>query len=83
MNKTKILKLKKDVFNAVSNNCRDSDSEIICEKISAILDEHFNLVEQKSSKSKPYLASTGSTEKQTFAIRTKGESQRADGVRGL
>lgn len=83
MNKTKISKLKKAVFNAVADYCNDSDVEVLCEKFAAMIDDHFNPVEQKPNSPKPYLASTGATEKQASVIRTKGDSQRADSVRGM
>ena len=83
MNKIKISKLKKTVFSAVADYCNDSDVEILCEKFAAVIDDHFNPAEQKSNSPKPYLASTGTTEKQASIIRTKGDSQRADSVRGM
>lgn len=83
MNKTKMSKLKKTVFNAVADYCDDNDVESLCEKFAAVIDDHFNPVAEKPHSPKPYLAPTGTSEKQASVIRTKGDSQRADSARGM
>lgn len=86
MNKNKITKLKKSIFNSISDNCSDEDTLSLCDKISAIIDDHFYGSSRDSTqknKSKPYLAPTGSVEKQNSVIRTKGDSQKSDSFRGL
>jgi len=86
MNKNKITKFKKNIFNLVSDICSDDDIEPLCEKICVVIDEYYdnNLINKdKPKQSKPYLASTGSEEKQNSVIRTKGDSQRGDSIRGI
>lgn len=80
MNKKKITKLQKAVFSSVMDLC-EKDPEFLAEKIGAVIDEHFS-EPVKQSGPKPYLAPTGETEKIGSFIRTKGQSEKADAIRG-
>jgi len=83
MTKNKILKLKKALFSSIMEHCSDSDGEFLSAKIGAIVDEHYD-DSSKKPKSKQYLASTGEDSPNKDAVvRTKGQSERADAIRGV
>ena len=82
MKKNKITKLKDAIFTSLCDNCTTKDTEVLIEKINAIIDDHFDPKPVEDKKSKPYLASTGESAKIDLIVRTKGQSQRADDTRG-
>jgi hypothetical protein len=79
MNKTNLNKLKRQIKKSVSEICDDDDVLSVSNIINNALDNFYN---PPIPEKKGYIASTGG-QILTSVVRTKGQSEKADSVRGF